>query len=185
MREMDLKVMNKKFQDPNLMTTMKKTVLTLITCVIAMSVTMKAQAQNQHVLTKFGDDVGTLDGIIKAYYDVVSIKKGEKVNYERDSLLHIPGVRVGSAGIDAKGAPVLHYTSLKQYHRESDAYMEKNGFYEHETSRQVQSIRNIYHVWSAYEERYTPDGKVIGQGINSIELYFDGKRFWILGWYYD
>ena len=36
------------------------------------------------LLTKYGDDVGTLDGInrrpttVKAYYDVVTIKKGEK-----------------------------------------------------------------------------------------------------------
>jgi hypothetical protein len=137
------------------------------------------------VLTKYGDDVGTLDGIIKAYYDVVSVKKGTKVIFERDSLLHIPGVRVGSAGIDAKGTPVLHYTTLKEYHRESDAYMEKDGFYEHETSRSVQNIRNIYHVWSGYEERHEQGGKIIGQGINSIELFYDGKRFWILGWFYD
>jgi hypothetical protein len=142
-------------------------------------------AQQHQVLDKFGDDVGTLDGIIKAYYDVVSVKKGEKVSYERDSLLHIADVRVGSAGIDAKGHPVLHYTTLLQYHKESDAYMEKNGFYERETARQVLNIRNIYHVWSSYLERNEPNGKIIGQGINSIELYYDGNRFWILGWFYD
>ncbi len=157
----------------------------LLSCAICVSASYRTYAQQEHVLTKFGDDVGTLDGIIKAYYDVVSVKKGEKVSYERDSLLHIPGVRIGSAGIDAKGSPVLHYTTLKEYHRESDAYMERNGFYEHETARQVHNIRNIYQVWSSYESRYTQDGKVIAQGVNSIELYYDGKRFWILGWFYD
>jgi hypothetical protein len=163
----------------------KKLIMTMLACVLVVSVSKTTYAQQQHVLTSFGDDVGTLDGIIKAYYDVVTVKKGEKVSYERDSLLHIQGVRIGSAGIDAKGSPVLHYTTLKEYHRESDAYMEKNGFYERETSRQVRNIRNIYHVWSSYESRYTPDGKVIAQGVNSIELYYDGKRFWILGWFYD
>jgi hypothetical protein len=163
---------------------MKKYLLILLVAALVISVKDQSYAQ-EHVLTKFGDDVGTLDGIIKAYYDVVTVKKGEKVSYERDSLLHIQGVRVGSAGIDAKGMPVLHYTSLKEYHRESDAYMEKNGFYERETSRTVQSIRNIYHVWSAYESRYEAGGKVIAQGVNSIELYYDGKRYWILGWFYD
>jgi hypothetical protein len=163
---------------------MKKYLLILLTAVLIVSVNNRSDAQ-EHVLTKFGDDVGTLDGIIKAYYDVVTVKKGAKVSYERDSLLHIANVRVGSAGIDAKGMPVLHYTSLKEYHRESDAYMEKDGFYEHETSRTVQNIRNIYHVWSAYEERHEEGGKVIGQGVNSIELYYDGKRYWILGWFYD
>jgi hypothetical protein len=33
--------------------------------------------------TSFGDEVGTLDGIIKAYYDVVTVKKGEKISYVR------------------------------------------------------------------------------------------------------
>ncbi len=163
---------------------MKKLTLILLIITAITSVNGKSYAQETKLLTRFGDDVGTLDGIIKAYYDVVTVKKGEKVSYERDSLLHIAGVRVGSAGI-AKGVPVLHFTTLLQYHKESDAYMEKNGFYEHETARTVQNIRNIYHVWSAYEERNEPGGKIIGQGINSIELYYDGKRFWILGWFYD
>ena len=66
-----------------------------------------------------------------------------------------------------------------------DAYMEKNGFEEHETTRTVQNVRNIYHVWSSYESRNVAGGKVIAQGVNSIELFFDGKRFWILGWFYD
>jgi hypothetical protein len=164
---------------------MKKFIVVLLAFAARISVNNQCFAQQHPVLTKFGDDVGTLDGIIKAYYDVVSVKKGQKVSYERDSLLHIAEVRVGSAGIDAKGHPVLHYTTLAQYHKESDAYMEKNGFYEHETSRSVKNVRNIYHVWSSYEERNEPGGKVIGQGTNSIELYYDGNRFWILGWFYD
>lgn len=162
---------------------MKKIFLITLACALTFAAGNRASAQE--MLTKFGDNVGTLDGIIKAYYDVVTVKKGDKVNFERDSLLHIAGVRVASAGTDGKGNPVLHYTSLQQYHRESDAYMEKNGFYEKEIGRKVQNIRNIYHVWSSYESRYAPNGKVIAQGVNSIELFFDGKRFWILGWFYD
>ena len=164
---------------------MKRYTLILLTLAAIIFMTVKGDCQTEHVYTKYGDDVGTLDGIIKAYYDVVSVKKGEKVSFERDSLLHIDGVRVGSAGIDPKGKAVLHFTSLKVYHRESDAYMEKDGFYEHEISRTVQNVRHIYHVWSTYESRNSPDGKVIAQGTNSIELYYDGKRFWILGWFYD
>jgi len=163
---------------------MKKSVLILVACVLITVLNNQAYAQHT-VLTKYGDNVGTLDGIIKAYYDVVTVKKGEKVSYERDSLLHVAGVRVGSAGIDAKGNPILQYSTLKEFHRQSDAYMEKNGFEEHETARTVQNIRNIYHVWSSYESRNVAGGKVIAQGVNSIELFYDGKRFWILGWFYD
>jgi hypothetical protein len=162
---------------------MKKVILVLLSCVLITFI--NSQSYAQQVLTKYGDNVGTLDGIIKAYYDVVTVKKGEKISYERDSLLHIANVRVGSAGVDVKGNPVLLYTSLKDFHHKSDAYMEKSGFYEKEIARKVQNIRNIYHVWSTYESRNSPDGKVIAQGVNSIELFYDGKRFWILGWFYD
>src|ERR1700744_2087691 len=106
---------------------MKKSVMLLVACVLITVLNNQAYAQHT-VLTKYGDNVGSLDGIIKAYYDVVTVKKGEKVSYERDSLLHVAGVRVGSAGIDAKGNPILQYSTLKEFHRQSDAYMEKNGF---------------------------------------------------------
>jgi len=137
------------------------------------------------VLTKYGDNVGTLDGIIRAYYDVVTIKKGDNVSYERDSLLHVPGVRVAAIGQDQNGKSVLQYTSLKLFHKESDPYMEKNGFIETEVDRKVEHIHSLWHVWSSYESRNTTGGPIIERGTNSIELYFDGKRFWILGWFYD
>src|SRR5437588_7807511 len=112
---------------------MKKSAITSLLITAMIFANEQSYAQETKLLTRYGDDVGTLDGIIKAYYDVVTLKKGEKVSYERDSLLHIAGVRVGSAGI-SDGHPILHYTSLKEYHRQSDAYMEKNGYYERETS---------------------------------------------------
>lgn len=158
----------------------------LLLSIVVMIVIANVNAFGQeHVITKYGDDVSTLDGIIKAYYDVVSVKKGEKVNYERDSILHVPGVKVAAIGQDQNGKTTLHYTSLKQFHKESDAYIQKNGFVEIEVTRKVDNVHNLWHVWSTYEARNTPDGPVIERGTNSIELYFDGKRFWILGWFYD
>ena len=135
--------------------------------------------------TKYGDNIATLDGIIKAYYDVVTVKKGEKVSYERDSLLHIADAQVGWNQQGKDGKPHLKMVSLKEYHKMSDEYLEKNGFYEIEISRKVEKFRSIYHVWSKYETRNTSDGPIIGRGINSIELFFDGIRFWIITWVFD
>lgn len=160
---------------------MKKITLlfTLIPCIF---ITQSSFAQ---VTTKFGDNVSTLDGIMKAYYDVVTVKKGEKANYERDSLLHWPNVNVGSVNMNKAGKPVFHYISLKEFHRLSDPFIEKEGFYEREISRKVDHFGAIYHVFSTYESRAAADSPVTERGINSIELYFDGTRFWILGWFYD
>jgi hypothetical protein len=153
--------------------------LLIITCFIIQPVVYG------QVKTSFGDEVATLDGIIKAYYDVVTVKKGEKVSYERDSLLHVPNAAVGMAQMGKDGKVKLQLISLKQFHQNSDAFLEKDGFYEKEISRKVENFGAIYHVWSTYETRNVADGPIIERGINSIQLYFDGTRFWILTWVFD
>jgi len=160
---------------------MKKLTL-LLTAFLLLSIAHSSTAQ---VITKYGDNVSTLNGIMKAYYDVVTVEKGGKVYYERDSLLHWPNVMVGSAGISKTGKTVFHYISLKEYHRRSDASLEADGFYEKEISRKVEKFGAIYHVWSTYDSRNTKTGPIIEHGINSIELFNDGTRFWILGWFFD
>ena len=154
----------------------------LLTAALFLTVIHNSHAQ---VFTKYGDNVSTLDGIIKAYYDVVTVEKGGKVFYERDSLLHWPNANVGLAGLSKAGKAVFHYMTLKEYHQHSDASLEKDGFYEKEISRKVENFGAIYHVWSTYESRNSATGPVIERGINSIELFNDGSRFWILGWFFD
>ena len=157
-----------------------KKVITLFLLLTGIISTLHAQ-----ITTKFGDKVSTLDGIMKAYYDVVTVEKGGKVYYERDSLLHWPGALVGSAGVGKNGKPTFHSMSLKRFHELSDPGLERDGFYDKEISRKVEQFGSIYHVWSTYESRNKPDGPIIERGINSIELYNDGTRFWILGWFFD
>lgn len=135
--------------------------------------------------TPFGDEVGTLDGIIKAYYETVTVKKGEKISFVRDSFLHAPNALVGMARKDKSGKLQLQLITLKEFHKNSDAMLEKDGFYEKEISRKVENYGSIYHVWSTYEARNVADGPLLERGINSIQLFFDGARFWILSWVFD
>jgi hypothetical protein len=137
------------------------------------------------ITTKFGDNVGTLNGIMKAFYDVVTVKKGEKPSYQRDSCLHIPDPRCGMVRTKKDGSKVFDYMTLKEFHKRSDEFLTSEGFVETEIGRKVEQFGNIYHVWSTYESRNTADGPVIERGINSIEMYNDGKRFWIIGWFFD
>ena len=160
---------------------MKKTILFAV-LILVTSIIQNLSAQT---ITKYGDNVSTLDGTIKAYYDVVTVKKGDQPSYKRDSLIHWPNVSVGAAGINKSGKPSIHYMTLKEYHRLADPGLEKDGFYEKELSRKVEKFGSIYHVWSTYESRNEPTGPIIERGINSIELFYDGTRFWILGWFYD
>lgn len=161
---------------------MKKYVLYFFISILIISF---SQIGNAQVVNKFGDNLSTLDGVMKAYYDVVTVKKGGKISFERDSLQHLPNVKVGWVTHTPNGSTGFKLATLKEYHQHADASLEREGFYEHEISRKVEHFGGIYHVWSTYESRNSPNGKVIARGINSVELYFDGKRFWILGWFFD
>ena len=55
----------------------------------------------------------------------------------------------------------------------------KDGFYEIRNSPRHRKFGHIAHVFSTYESRLRADGPVIARGINSIELFYDGKRWWI------
>jgi len=59
------------------------------------------------------------------------------------------------------------------------------GFYEKEVHRVTQRFGNIAHVFSTYESRLKIDGPVIARGINSIEAFWDGQRWWIASAIWD
>jgi hypothetical protein len=77
------------------------------------------------------------------------------------------------------GEPRAQVVSHQQFVDGSNASLLKDGFYESEIYRETQKFGHIAHVFSTYETRLKADGPVIGRGINSLELFCDGKRWWI------
>ncbi len=123
-------------------------------------------------------DVATLDGIIAAFYDVISGPAGQPRQWARDRTLYLPGIRF--IAVDVRdGKPQAVVMDHQTYVDSADAYMVKEGFFEREVKRVTQQYDNIAQVFSTYETRNKADGPVIARGINSIELYFDGSRWWI------
>lgn len=129
-------------------------------------------------------DVETLDGIIRAYYEVVSGAAGEPRQWRRDSSLHHPQASVLIVGAGPGGRVDPRAMSLAEYHARSSGLSDA-GFFEVEINRQVQRHGAIAHAWSTYEWRRTPDGPVGGRGVNSIQLVHDGDRWWITSWMFD
>jgi hypothetical protein len=130
------------------------------------------------------NDVTTLDDIIRAYYEVVSGPAGEAADRARDETLHWQVAQIGIAGIGRDGSPILRTMTLSEYH-DSFGGPRQNAFYETEAHRVTQRFGNIAHVWSTYEYRDAPDGQKTGGGINSIQLFHDGARWWITSWVFD
>jgi hypothetical protein len=125
------------------------------------------------------EDVGTLDGIMKAFYDVISGPAGQPRQWSRDRSLYIPEIRFVAMSINKKGRPSARIATHQQFVDASNDYFLKEGFFEQEIHRTTQRFGNIAHIWSTYESRNKADGPIIARGINSVELFFDGTRWWI------
>lgn len=125
------------------------------------------------------EDVSSIDGMVRAWYDIVSGPAGEARNWSRDSTLYSPGVRFVIVGAGADGVEHATVTDHGTFARESTPGFERNGFYEQEIHRVTQRIGNVAYLLSTYQWRRTPDGPVGGRGVNSISLFNDGTRWWI------
>ena len=125
------------------------------------------------------EDVASLDGIMKAFYDVISGPAGQPRQWGRDRSLYVPDIRFVATGVDKQGQVTADRMSHQQFVDAADAGMVKSGFFESEIHRVTQRFGNIAQIMSTYEMRSTPGGALIGRGINSVQLYWDGKRWWI------
>lgn len=121
-------------------------------------------------------DVNSVDAIIAAFYDIVSGPAGQPRDWTRDSTLYLPGARftIASDGANATARTVDHAT----FARETAPALER-GFFEMEIHRVTRGFGPMVNVFSTYEWRTAADGPLGGRGINSIQLFHDGTRWWI------
>lgn len=129
------------------------------------------------------EDVSTIDGIMKAYYEVVSGPVGGTADVARDRSLHHPEARVAIAGTGPSGDPFVNVMTLDGYHGENLPRSE--GFWEYETDRVVHRSGNMATVWSSYASSRTEGGEPFTRGVNTLTLWWDGDRWWIMNWMFD
>lgn len=122
-------------------------------------------------------DVSTIDGIVKAFYETISGPKGQPRQWSRDKTLYMPDIRFVSMS-EQDGKIRAGVMSHQQFVNGNNEAFVKDGFYEREINRVVRRFGNIAHVFSTYE--YNNDDKSEkGRGVNSLELFWDGTRWWI------
>ena len=124
-------------------------------------------------------DVSTIDGIVKAYYDVISGPPGQPRQWSRDRTLYPPDVRFVLIHEGKDGKIRAQVETHQQYVDRTNGPMVKEGFDEREIHRVTERFGSIANVFSAYESRLSPEGPVIARGINSLQLFHDGARWWI------
>src|SRR4029453_1918436 len=128
-------------------------------------------------------NVESIDAIVTAAYDGISGPAGKKRDWDRERSLYIPGAHLIPTAMkagteDHNLAP--HILDIEGFIARGEPFFDKSGFYEKEIARRPEQCGQIAHVRSTYESRHNEDDtEPFMRGINSIQLFNDGKRWWI------
>ncbi len=124
------------------------------------------------------EDVKSVDQIIAALYDVISGDPGTPRNWDRFRNLFIPEARLIPTYKDKDGKLGYRIITPEEY-VELFSTRITGGFFERELYNKTESYGAIVHVFSTYETKEQKDGPVTNRGINSIQLFFDGNRYYV------
>jgi hypothetical protein len=126
------------------------------------------------------EDVETLDGIVAAFYDVVSTEPGGEADWSRDSTLYVADVRFTILEPRPNGGATARRVSHGTYAAESNGFLSA-GFLEREIHREVHRFGPMVQLFSTYEWSRGGGSGRGGRGVNSMQLHYDGQRWWIVG----
>lgn len=133
------------------------------------------------------DDLSTLDGIIGALYDSISGPAGVERDGRRfRSLFLTEGARLIRTATAEGGPAELAVMGVDEYLRAAGEYFRENGFYEREIARRVERFGHVAHALSTYESRRDEgDPEPFARGVNSIQLFHDGRRYRVVTIFWD
>jgi len=113
-------------------------------------------------------DGDSIDSAMKAVYEVISGPAGER-DWARFKALFADGARLIPVRNTPQGGAPQVWTP-EQYAEHATPLFAKQGFFETEISRRMETFGNIAHVFSTYESRHAPGEKPFARGINSFQL---------------
>ena len=126
-------------------------------------------------------DISSPEAIVAAVYDVISGPAGQKRNWDRMRTLFVSDARMIPTGKRPTGESTRRVLTVEEYITNSGPFLEKDGFFESEIGKKTEQFGNIVHVFSTYESKRTlSDEKPFMRGINSFQLWYDGKRWWVI-----
>jgi hypothetical protein len=128
------------------------------------------------------EDVSSPHAAVTALYQVISGDAGVKRDWNRFRSLFHPKAQMIPTGKNAQtgqiGARVM---TPEDYVNISGPNLEKNGFHEVELAYREERYGNISHIFTTYAaRRKASDAEPFMRGINSVQLFNDGKRWWVL-----
>jgi hypothetical protein len=133
-------------------------------------------------------DLRSIEGIITAMYALISGPPGEPRDWDRLRTLYLPGARLiptNRAIHEGRGGHPPDVMDVETFIRTTAPILETMGFEERQIAMRVERFGCTAHAWSTYESRHAPDEEPFARGINSIQLYHDGERWWVVTVFWD
>ena len=152
---------------------------------LLLSLFIGVQSFAQESSDKYQDKVETLDATINTLYGVISGEAGEARDWDLMRHLFHPNGKLIASGKNREGKTGSRWLTVDDYINSSGPYIVENGFFENELNREVQQFGNIAQVFSTYECFHSSkDAEPFMRGINSIQLMFEGTRWWVMNIYW-
>lgn len=127
-------------------------------------------------------DVESVDAIIAALYEVISGEAGEERDWDRFlSLFHADAKLIPSGCNPQNGQCGVRFITPAEYVELAGPVLMADGFFETERHRVEERYGSVAHVFSTYDSFYSEsDTEPFNAGINSLQIFNDGSRWWIL-----
>lgn len=145
----------------------------LVISLVVLGLSASAQTKD------YSKDVASVDAIIAALYDVISGDPGTPRDWDRFRNLFKPEARLMPSRKTPEGNLTLASLAPEDYVQMFTSRV-TTGFFEHELHRVAETYGTVTHVFSTYETKEEKDGPITNRGVNSIQLFFDGKRFYVV-----
>lgn len=129
-------------------------------------------------------DVESIDAIMTALYGVISGSAGER-DWNRFRSLFLPEARMGAVRKTPEGRFIAASFTPEGYVERAGSYFKEHAFFESELSRKTEEFGHEAHVFSTYESRNAAGEKPFARGINSLQLFNDGKRWYVVSIFWD
>jgi hypothetical protein len=127
----------------------------------------------------------TVESITGRMYALISGRTNEPRDWAAVKELYAPGARLIPIENAPDGSRIARVMTPDEFAASRSLFFEQQDFFEWETAREERRYGRLAHVWSSYEASHGPRGRVIRKGVNSIQLWNDGTRWWILSVAWD
>ena len=129
-------------------------------------------------------DVTSIDAIIKSAFRIMSGPAGTNRDWNRFRSLFKPNAQFIIAPKRPDGTVNFTTRNVDEFIASSSEWLEKNSVYEAEVNRITEQFGHLAHAFSTYETREKPGAPASSRGVSSFQLVHDGKRWWIVNWFW-